>query len=206
MPGKCSICTHKNVAQRKSLADSGESIKAIAEQFQVSRFSLSRHINHHRNPAAPVAGSAGTDDLQSRSDLLWKRSNQIWELASADADLRSAISSVQTGLRSLELQAKQKERDQEIAAEENDDDRVSIGDLDSVIQLFDAVPPDPVNQVKLKIALDKARAANRMDGVAIFFKMLEDSAFAADLTDFATTWKQKEKVDEPVQAQTSASN
>lgn len=201
--GKASaISTHpEQEAIDEALALGEVSLQALATRFNVSPYALSR-----RRKRLAITPAVEADDLPAQA-LKWReRADQLWRQGTADADSRAMAQAVSAGLRSVELQARQKERDQEIAAEENDDDRVSIGDLDSVISLFDAAPPDPVNQVKLKIALDKARAVNRMDGVAIFFKMLEDSAFAADLTDFATTWKQEEKVDEPVQAQTSASN
>jgi hypothetical protein len=115
---RCSICKNTaNLAAIDSLLDSGTPQKEVAATFNVSRFAISRHVNHQRNssPAAGSPGSAG--DLQSKSALLWERSNEIWNLGAADADLRSQISSIQTGLRSLELQAKQRERDQEAKEE-----------------------------------------------------------------------------------------
>jgi hypothetical protein len=132
MPTKCSICAREtDLPAISDLIDAQVPLKEIAAQFHCSPSALSRHIARHRNPVVPEAEGAG-GDLQSKSDLLWSRSNQVWELATADTDLRSQISSIQTGLRSLELQAKQRERDQAAQEEKgsgliDDQGRLSIG-------------------------------------------------------------------------------
>lgn len=184
MPGKCSICTHENVTQMESLADSGESIKAIAEQFNVSRFSLSRHINHHRN-SSPAAGSASTD-----LEIWLSRANDEYLLARADADSRAAIQALIAGLRAVEAREKQAERDHEAVEEDKSEDScVSIGSLDEIVSMLTEVPDDPVDRAKLKEALARARALNRPDAVAIFFKMTECNEFAEDLATYAATWQ-----------------
>lgn len=201
MPGKCSICTHENVAQMESLADSGESIKTISEQFRVSRFSLSRHINHHRN-LPPGVESAG-DDLKAKSDLLWERSNLAWRLAERDEDVRGLVQSVQTSLRSLELAHKQAERKAEAALTSEDDRRVDIADLDGMVSLLTATYEDPADQARLELALAEGRRLNRPDFYEIFLMVNERQGFGPALREFAATWKlaQKGDADATVQAE-----
>ena len=50
-----------------------------------------------------------------------------------------------------------------------------------------------MDQAKLQEALDRCRAINRLDGVQVFFKMIENPEFCTDLTAFATNWTPKEK-------------
>ena len=180
--------------------NSGESIKAISEMFKVSRYSLSRHLNHHRNPAVSV-GSAGGDISTWLS-----RANDEYLLARADADSRGAIQALIAGLRACEAKAKQAERQAEAAEEEESDDgRVSIGSLDDVMEMFNRVPDDPVDREKLTLALAKARELNRVDGMTIFYRMLENGEFASDLVTFATNWNPMEKgTNQPLQTEATA--
>ena len=204
---KCSICRGTaNLAVIDSLIDSSSmTLKEISEQFHISVYSLSRHSRHRNNPA--LEDGSASSDLQSKSDLLWERSNEIWALAAADADLRSQISSIQTGLRSLELQAKQAERNREIAEEAGEaDGKVSINSLDDVLSfLSPPTEPDPVDAKKLEEALRRCRALNGVDGVQIFYRMMEDNRFCSDLVSYATNWTPKEKgSNEPVQTESAA--
>lgn len=196
---KCSICLNTAIlAQVDNLLDSGTPQKQIAEMFNISKFSISRHVNNCRRPAE------SPEDIGlwlSRADLLFRQ-------AQADSDMRGAVQSLTVGLRALEARAKEQERNAEATEEGEVDDRVDIQDLDSMIALFDQVEPSPVDQPKISIALAKARSLNRMDAVSIFFRMWENSAFAQDLTDYATSWKSEEKgkADEPVLEKVSAPN
>jgi hypothetical protein len=213
MPTKCSICARTtDLPAISDLIDAQVPLKEVAAQFHCSYPSLVRHAARHRGPVAPAAGSAGpdaaADDLRSRSDLLWSRSNEVWNSAMADADLRSQISSIQTGLRSLELQAKQAERQAEAKAEaDSGGNKVSIGDLDDLVQAMTnpELLPDPVDREKLQIVVRKSQELMRPDCHAVFYKMWECPEFAEALIDYVRDWK-PEKKNEPVLEKVSAAN
>lgn len=203
MATKCSICRDvANMAAIDSLLDSGVSQKEVSKQFGISKFSLSRHVNHHRNQVEPA--SETHNDIQ-----LWlSRCDDQYQAACFDNDSRAAIQSLAQGLRACEAKAKAAERRAEAKLEAGgDDSRISIGSLDQVMELFDQVPATPTDAAKLEEALRRARALNRVDAMQMFFRMIEDSAFAEDLVTFATSWTpaKKGESDEPI-LQVSAAN
>lgn len=201
MATKCSICRDvANMAAIDSLMDSGVSQKEVSKQFGISKFSLSRHVNHHRNQVEPA--SETHNDIQ-----LWlSRCDDQYQAACFDNDSRAAIQSLAQGLRACEAKAKAAERRAEAKLEAGEDDsRISIGSLDQVMELFDQVPATPTDAAKLEEALRRCRALNGVDGVQIFYRMMEDNRFCSDLVSYATNWTPKEKgSNEPVQTESAA--
>jgi hypothetical protein len=71
MPRPCSICAHPNRAVIDAALESGQSLRAVARQFAVSKSSVERHQKHGHTPtpltpaAAPVVSL-----LQSHTALV----------------------------------------------------------------------------------------------------------------------------------------
>jgi transposase len=203
MPVKCSICQHPSARQIDDLLDAGESKKSVAAQFSVSIHSVSRHSRHG---AAP-----DSDSLEAQAAKWRTRADDLWQHATADADVRGQAQAVAAGLRSCEMQARAAEKKAEVQAKsaaELDDGKISIGSLDELVSILTQENPSPVDQAKLRIALDKARALNRPDMVAIFYQAHENPRFAEALSDFAATWSEKKGTNEsePIQEASSAPN
>jgi hypothetical protein len=205
MPSRCSICSRTaDLAAISDLVDAQVPLKEIASQFHCSYSALVRHCARHRNPAAPEAGSAGTDIA------IWlSRAEDQYKAAVFDNDQRGAIQALVAGLRACEAKAKQAERDQEVAEEAGEDDgRISIQDLDGVVELLTQTPDVPADQAKIKIALDKARILCKPDMVAVFYRAYENFAFASDLMTWAASWQpaQKGDSDAVIQTETARAN
>lgn len=194
MPARCQICTSPYLQQISDLIDSNTlTLKQIAEQFSVSVFSLSRHCARHRNPA-PAAGSVGAD-----IETWLSRANDEYLLARADDDSRGAVAALIAGLRATESKMKALERkaEQQEEAGEEEDFRFPISDLDGVTQLLTQTPVDPVDQEKLKLALEKCRLLNRPDLLVVFWKAYEDPVFASELSSWTAMWQSAKDKGEP---------
>jgi hypothetical protein len=202
MPSRCSICSSPLLAEISDFLDSNSlTLKEIAAQFHCSYPSLVRHAARHRDSVATESGSAGSaggGDLQNKSDLLWSRSNEVWNLAAADTDLRSQISSIQTGLRSLELQAKQWEREQEAASEEkglfDENGRLDVRVLTEVSDWYDRTLSETQKRTITKAA-ELERELGVSDGFALFETMRTDPILREAVLEFAHNFQlaRKEK-------------
>jgi hypothetical protein len=107
--------------------ESGNKLNEIAEQFAVSKFSLSRHRAKHLALAATTAESDG--DLAAQVAMWRIRADQLWLSATADADTRGQAQAVAAGLRSVELQAR-RERETTESATSAIDEQIDVRELD----------------------------------------------------------------------------
>jgi|SRR5580658_5129510 hypothetical protein len=192
----CSICSHPNVQEIDSLLDSGTFQKTISEQFNISKFALSRHGRE----------LCRADSLDLEESTWAARLEKTYQQAVVDQDVRGQQQVATTALRHVRARKAEKAKATAAKQDESQDNRISIGDLDGLVALLTEIPPDPVDQAKLRIALDKARALNRPDMVAIFYQAHENPRFAAALSDFAATWSEEKGTDELISQETAAPN
>ncbi|MFZ3277663.1 MAG: hypothetical protein WA182_12240 [Candidatus Sulfotelmatobacter sp.] len=205
MPSKCQVCVSPFLSQISDLLDQNTlTLKQISEQFNISVHSLSRHCARHRNEA-PESPAETANDIS-----LWiQRCDDQYRAAVFDSDSRSAIQALGQGLRAVEARQKQLEREREVTDEEGESDgRISVSSLDQMMELFDQVPVTRTDAAKLEEALRRARALNRVDGMQIFHRMIENNEFAEDLVTYATSWTPTKKgiTNESVQSEAIAPN
>jgi hypothetical protein len=199
----CTICTHANCTEIDSLLDSGNQQKQVALQFGVSAHALSRHVRHGKNVAP--------DSLDVDEQLWLDRLDKAHRQAVRDGDIRGQQQIAATGLRvarQRKVEAEKAKAAKAATVAESDANKVSIGDLDSLVEVFSdpSTVPDPVDRSKVEFVLRKARGLLRPDAEAVFQKMWSDKDFCEALIDYARDWqpKPKEEAIEPVQPQETA--
>jgi hypothetical protein len=199
MPNKCSICSHPNCAEIDSLLDGHAFKKDIAKQFPgVSVHALSRHGR----------GLCRADSLDVEETKWAARLEKTFQQAVTDADVRGQQQVASTALRHVRERKAAKAKAAKAKAEEESDGRISIGDLDSLVEVITnpALLPDPVDRQKLARVVERAHGLMRPDAEAVFLKMWENQQFCNDLIDYARDWKQKEESNEPVLEKDAAPN
>ena len=199
---KCSICNHERVREIDSLLDSHESQKNISLQFPgVSVHALSRHGRRLCKPAS-------SDPLDADEKLWLDRLDKAHKQAVADGDIRGQQQIAATGLRVARQRRTEaaKAKAAKAASDADSEGKISIGDLDSLVQIFSdpSVVADPTDRAKVEYVMRKAHGLMRMDAEQVFQKMWENQRFCNDLIAYASQWK--EEPSELVQAQTSAPN
>jgi hypothetical protein len=199
----CTICAHANCAEIDSLLDSGTQQKQVALQFGVSAHALSRHVRHGNNVAP--------DSLDGDEQLWLARLEKAHKQAVRDGDIRGQQQIAATGLRvarQRKVEAEKAKAAKAAIVAESDDNKVSIGDLDSLVEVFSdpSTVPDPVDRAKVEFVMRKAHGLMRMDAEQLFQRMWSSPRFCNALIDFASQWKEPEEPSELVQAQTSAPN
>jgi len=110
VPRKCTICIHpERVAIETALAD-GESYRAIANQFSVSRQAVGRHVKDHIPMALAAAKDAilvaSGDSLLEQIESLRHQAQTIKDKAERDGDYRTALAGIRELMRIIELLAK----------------------------------------------------------------------------------------------------
>jgi hypothetical protein len=202
--GKASaISTHpEQEAIDQALALGEVSLQALATRFNVSPYALSR-----RRKRLVITPAVEADDLPAQA-LKWReRADQLWHQGTADADSRAMAQAVSAGLRSVELQARQKEREAEAAsvAEEVDDGKLDIGTLSKVLDWYDRCFDDNQKRTVLKAA-DLERQLGVSDSYELFNSMSTDPALRVHVLQCARDYQLAKKGnDEPVQTESAAS-
>jgi hypothetical protein len=184
MPARvCSICQHPNVQQIDSLLDSGTFQKTISEQFHISKFALSRHARR----------LCQSTDLEPDEKIWLDRLERAHAQAVIDQDVRGMQQTATAGLREIRARKAAKAKAAEVAPDAEDEDKISVGSLDDVMEMFNRVPSSPVDDSKLRGALAKARSLCCPDAVQILHRMLECPEFGRDLVHFAAVWQPAQK-------------
>src|ERR1017187_7744230 len=94
---KCSICARPEAPAINSALEARVSHLTIAEQFNVSKFALSRHKAKCLHPVSTGESSTG-DQLEK-----WlRRADDLYLAAGANGDVRSQVSSLSAAVRSLQ--------------------------------------------------------------------------------------------------------
>ena len=109
----CTVCSHAQAkAINAALLGGGESQRAIARRFGISRWALGRHFKNHL-PAALLKAHAAQEELSADNLLAhvaelrqWAR--RIAERAERAGDLRGALQGVRTLLKIVEVMGKLK--------------------------------------------------------------------------------------------------
>lgn len=193
---KCSVCNSEHCATIDSLLDGGTNQKDIAAQFGVSRFAVSRHARHGKR--VPVTLENDPDSLEARATLWRERADQLWHTANADADSRAMAQAVSAGLRSVELQARQKERVAEAAPEE-DDGKLTIPEFDRIVEKWEKIQ----ETMGVEKALEAAQNAERMhlpNLMGVFYACATDEELRMLIETTARDYKNSkdEKQNEPL--------
>jgi hypothetical protein len=179
------------------------SLQALATRFNVSPYALSR-----RRKRLTIAPAVEDDDLPAQALKWHERADQLWHQGTTDADSRAMAQAVSAGLRSVELQARQKEREAEAAsvAEEVDDGKLDIGTLSKVLDWYDRCFDD--NQKRtVALAAEKSRHLGVYDSYELFNSMSASPELRAAVLQFAHDFQaaRKGSPDEPVQTESAAS-
>lgn len=103
MAKPCSICNSPDGAAIDELLDAGMTQKAVADQFGLSKGSISRHARHAKQQ---VEGN----DSETEISKWLSRADDQYLLAVANADQRGAVQSLVAGLRAVEAKVKSDER------------------------------------------------------------------------------------------------
>ena len=197
---QCSICSSPHLAAIDDLLDGGATQKDSAAHFGVSKFALSRHVRHS-NPTPVTPESA--DSLEARAALWRERADQLWHTATADADSRAMAQAVSAGLRSVELQARQKEREAEAAPDAEDDGKLSVEVLDKIVAWWDRVQAE--NDEKFtKLALEEAKRLRCPDLYQVFLKLWDSPALKERVLEFCRELFAEETSNESVSQQNDA--
>lgn len=110
MPRECTICTHKDRNAIDQAIVAGESKRAIARQYRISKDAVRRHAKGHL-PAALVKAKeaeemADADDLLAQVRHLKDKALSILETAEAAGELRTALTGIKEARGCLELQTR----------------------------------------------------------------------------------------------------
>lgn len=90
MSRKCSVCTSKSRALIDSRIANGETLTAIARDFQLSEDALSRHQARH----ARSQQNGQARDMEARLEQLWNELDAVYRVAAAASDHKAAIESL----------------------------------------------------------------------------------------------------------------
>jgi predicted transcriptional regulator len=169
---KCSICLSPNVATIDDLLDGGASQKDVAQQFQVSRFAVSRHARHGKR--VPVTPESDDDSLEARAILWRERADHLWHQATADADCRAMAQAVSAGLRSVELAHRQEQRAAESAPETEDDGKLTIQDFDRIVERWEKIQ-ETLGSEKAREAAANAERMRLPNLMGVFYDCVDDA-------------------------------
>jgi hypothetical protein len=184
----------------RALALGEESLQTLATRFNVSPYALSR-----RRKRLAITPAVEADDLQAQA-LKWReRADQLWHQGTTDADSRAMAQAVSAGLRSVELQARQKEREVEAVsvAEEADDGKLDIGTLSKVLDWYDRCFDDNQKRTVLKAA-ELERQLGVSDSYELFNSMSTSPELRQAVLEFAHNFQLEKKNNEPVQMESAA--
>jgi hypothetical protein len=110
VPRVCSVCSHASRQEIELALISGQSLRDIAGQFDVSKTALDRHRHEHlldelRSIARHSAESRG-QTLLDQADALLGKASELLLSAEASGDTRTALSGVREARACVELLAK----------------------------------------------------------------------------------------------------
>jgi hypothetical protein len=149
------------------------------------------------------------DELDEEESLWARRLEESYQRALSDEDQRGMQAAAKAGLSHIRSRKAEKAKAAKTASDAAsgvDDGKISIDSFDGLLAMFNQIPATPVDAAKLREALQRARAINRPDMVQIFFRALENSAFAADLARYCALWEpaQKGTDDAVIQTETAS--
>lgn len=149
------------------------------------------------------------DPLEDAEETIWlRRLHDAHAQAVTDQDVRGQQAVANSALRAIRARKAEKEKAAKAAiVAESDDNKVSIGDLDSLVEVFSdpSTVPDPVDRAKVEFVMRKAHGLMRMDAEQLFQRMWSSPRFCNALIDFASQWKEPEE-HEPVQEKITVPN
>ena len=109
MGRSCSVCTHPKRAEIDRAILSGESYRAIARRFGLSKDAIRRHRDHIPSQlarAVEAEEAARADDLLGQVQELRDRALRILERAERSQDLQTALRAIREARQCVELLAK----------------------------------------------------------------------------------------------------
>lgn len=132
----CSVCVHAEALAIDSALEAGVTQLSVAAQFQVSKYSLSRH----RNKCLAVARTPETSNTAEALGTWMQRCEDTYLAACANSDIRSAVSALSAAVRSLQFSLKQEEKEREQAAKNdvlpNGEHPMTIESMDAAINSY----------------------------------------------------------------------
>jgi hypothetical protein len=109
---KCSICASADALAIANALEAGLRQKQIAQQFNISKFALSRHVNRCLAPA-PTNGDSTGDQISKWLD----RADDLYLQAGVNGDVKSQVQALSAAVRSLQAEqrneAKRQEKEQD---------------------------------------------------------------------------------------------
>ena len=123
----CQICTHAKAEEINAALTAGSKMQnQIAQEYGVSKASLSRHKARHLNQAATIA------DVLTLEAAKWAaRADQIWQTATVADDTRGQAQACAAGLRALGM-ARQQEKAEQKAAPDSSPKYFRLEDIDKL--------------------------------------------------------------------------
>lgn len=109
MPRRCSICIHGKRPEIERSVLAGESYRAIAQRFRVSRDAVVRHRKHLTVAVANPLGSeqiTQSESLLAQLEELKNEAQRLKQKAERAGDYRAALAAVRELCRIVELVAK----------------------------------------------------------------------------------------------------
>ncbi len=185
----CSICAHANVVAIDAQLAAGVNQKDIAQQFQVSRFAISRHW---RNCLAVSALASNSGDSREEIAKWLKRADDQYLLANANADQRGAVASLVAGLRATEAKVRSEEREAETAPDAESDDQFTPHDFAK----FDRILTETDERAH-QLVLSESQRLLVPDCYELFTRMWQKPSLKTAVLDFARDWQEKVGEDVP---------
>jgi len=110
---RCSVCRSADASAVNRRLAAGDSVRSVAQQFEISRSTLSRHVAHvdagHSDQTVPVDTPAGSDRHEAAADALVaafrrQRGVKFSELDAAEAlQLQSTAAALDADVTSVSL-------------------------------------------------------------------------------------------------------
>ena len=110
MPRRCTVCAHPDREAIDRALVAGESYRAIAQRFAVSRHAAGRHAREHLPAMLAQAQDAAevtqANDLLAQVEDLQRQAQVIKDKAERSGDLRTALAGIRELVRIVELLGK----------------------------------------------------------------------------------------------------
>ncbi len=126
---ECQVCTHPDHDAINAALVNGERLNVVAEQFSISKFSLSRHRAKHLNSPKIENGEDSPRKWLERAEI-------VWEAASHDQDVRGQCDSVRIALRALEATRKHEEQQETKPDGDERSAPVTVAFIDSLVEQY----------------------------------------------------------------------
>jgi hypothetical protein len=132
---KCSICARTaDVEAINAQLRAGLFQNDIAQQFQVSRFVVSRHARKCLTAAVAPIPESNAATLEAQAAVWLARADAIYELATATQDIRGQVQAVTSAFRGLELQHRAEKTETTAADAPSTGEVVTIEKMDEIIR------------------------------------------------------------------------